>query len=132
MITVRYFLSDVCVNCLEAEAGWNEFKSRNARKAEFVEHNVSRGSIAEQYRIEGTPTWIIFNEDQEVFRLIGTDFKSLQNAFDELLAENNQETPPSAPDKPTDPNPDPPSGSKGALIGLSVLILGIILAANYE
>lgn len=125
MIIIRYFFSDVCTSCQEAQGPWEDFKRGNAHKAEFVETNISRGDIAQEFNIEGTPSWIIFKDGQEIYRTLGINFTGLQNALDQTLIDTPTPTP--------EPGVDPPmNGMKPnmTLIHIGLLLTGFLIGKN--
>ncbi len=132
MIIIRYFKSEACVNCQEVEAGWREFVSANRGKAEFIDIDVLQGDIAEQFNIEGTPSWTIHQDGIEIYRKLGVNFSGLQNALNQALRVD----PADDLEPVTNPSEEPPVTNTGAnagktnygLYGLGLLALGLFLS----
>lgn len=79
------FSADWCIDCKRIAPDLPEIEQKFADQFLFAELDVDKSrEIAEQYNVKGIPTFIVFNDGQEIGRLPSRDAKTKEQVTDFL------------------------------------------------
>ena len=82
------FYTDWCGICTQARPSIEELAKEYSNRLEFVSYNCEYGNRDERLRLDGYPTFIIFNEGREIGRHSGFSNKErIEDFIQETLGE---------------------------------------------